>query len=288
MLAQAPDYYPFGKSFEHVNVAQNRYLYNGKELQDQAIGGTPFGWYDYGARFYDAEIGRWHTPDPLDENEYNEEMDFEFRGDVFYDEDENSEDILDEMNFNKTISIIFSPQRINAETSAIHYNSSLYTYVLNNPILFKDLYGLDTTITRTLPEVVVTGSKPKENTNFLYHYVCPSLIATTTPFPKSFLGLPNTGSGVTNLMSAGLSKALPMQMKRRLYTHTNRAGKRIYTKVLGRYLGRLATRFLGPVSWALTVGVLTNGFGVPPSNVVIPSDYNVKKDNTQVFIQTRR
>ena len=66
-MAQATDYYSFGKSFEHVNVAQNRYLYNGKELQDQAIGGTPFGWYDYGARFYDPELGRWHTMDPLAE-----------------------------------------------------------------------------------------------------------------------------------------------------------------------------------------------------------------------------
>jgi RHS repeat-associated protein len=66
-MEQATDYYPFGKSFDNVNVAQNRYLYNGKELQGQAIGGTPFGWYDYGARFYDPEIGRWHMMDPLAE-----------------------------------------------------------------------------------------------------------------------------------------------------------------------------------------------------------------------------
>ena len=67
VLAQATDYYPFGKSFENNNVTKNRYLYNGKELQDQVIGGTPFGWYDYGARFYDPELGVFHTMDPLAE-----------------------------------------------------------------------------------------------------------------------------------------------------------------------------------------------------------------------------
>jgi len=67
VLAQATDYYPFGKSVENNDVPKNRYLYNGKELQDQVIGGTQFGWYDYGARFYDPELGRWHSPDPLAE-----------------------------------------------------------------------------------------------------------------------------------------------------------------------------------------------------------------------------
>ena len=59
------------------------------------LGGTSLDWYDYGARFYDPQIGRWHSIDPAIEDN--------------------------------------------------HYDWSPYAYVYDNPLLYRDLIGCDST-----------------------------------------------------------------------------------------------------------------------------------------------
>ena len=89
------NYYPFGlqlKGYNDVissnsNSSANKFQYSDKELQDE----LGLNIYDFGARNYDAALGRWFNLDPLSE---------------------------------------MTP------------NNSTYTFVLNNPILFKDPDGM--------------------------------------------------------------------------------------------------------------------------------------------------
>ncbi|MDX2248538.1 MAG: RHS repeat-associated core domain-containing protein [Bacteroidia bacterium] len=66
-IQDANDYYPFGLRMagENTLVASpgNEYLYNGKELQTE----LGLGWYDYGARMYAPDEGRWKGVDALAE-----------------------------------------------------------------------------------------------------------------------------------------------------------------------------------------------------------------------------
>ncbi|WP_257667406.1 RHS repeat domain-containing protein [Parapedobacter tibetensis] len=201
-VLQQDDYYPFGSLKTPralVSSPENKYLYNGKERQDE-LGGQ----YDYGARFYDPVIGRWGAVDPLAEM-YSSFTPYTYVGNnpiLYY--DPNGMYRVD-ANGNITID---DPDEISSFMSYMNSNSNVSISDMSNHVI-----SAGNGFSWELDEVTVTGRASYESGNWVANaqgQVANAVgqMGNINSIGTEYLRFEQPSGGMGGLLGAGVGAAL--------------------------------------------------------------------------------
>jgi RHS repeat-associated protein len=277
------DYYPFGMNFLDSNNNSNfgqsayqNYKYNGKELQE-------FGAYDYGARFYMPDIGRWGVIDQLSDItldsygyvwnnpiKYIDPTGMEGEaasddgggsggGTAGENDSSQAEEVIGDGLFGGMRRDLFGGERSYLATCPNCPNTPEFQPLIDDPD--TEYYYDSSTNTASevtnIQEVVITGQK-KENGNFFSDnwWVGPTLVGLGQPIdylkPVGALGSPKGSS----IASWTLSKAIPIESstfkKTTEKTLTKVVGKKLAKKTASKVVGRVLGRLVPGVGWVWT------------------------------------